>query len=118
MIINHIDVTTSADTAICGSSTVKLSANGGSGYSWFPATGLDNPISSNPTATPLVTTKYYVTVGNENGCTKKDSVTISVNSSVPVYFNNITTPFLSIIPQAVVALMDQQFPYLDKLKLI
>jgi hypothetical protein len=46
-------------------------------YSWDPATGLDNPTSPNPTATPGATTTYTVTVTNGQ-CTYSDDVTVTV----------------------------------------
>ena len=73
-------VTTSNDTSICKNSTVQLSANGGSAYTWFPTGSIDNPNTSAPVASPLVSTIYYVTVTDVNGCSKKDSVQVTVNS--------------------------------------
>lgn len=75
-----INVTKSPDTSLCGSLPVKIFAAGGSTYSWSPTAGLDNPNISNPVATPLSSTIYYVTVSNTNGCSKTDSISIEVNS--------------------------------------
>ena len=91
VITSNIDVAKSADTSLCGSSPVKLFATGGSIYSWFPVTGLDNATVSNPVATPLVSTKYYVTVTNADGCAKLDSIDIRVNSLPVIVKSNDTT---------------------------
>jgi len=48
------------------------------GMQWSPATGLDNPHILNPIATPTVTTKYTLTVQNQNTCTATDSLTVKV----------------------------------------
>jgi len=47
-------------------------------YDWIPSALLSNPNTSNPFATPTVTTIYYVTVTDSNGCIDIDSVTIEV----------------------------------------
>lgn len=49
------------DTAICAGGQVKLSAIPLQDYYWSPMNYLDNPASACPTATPPVTTKYYLT---------------------------------------------------------
>jgi len=48
-----------ADTGICIGQSVPLSTLGGLGFCWSPTTGLDDPTSTHPTATPAVTTKYH-----------------------------------------------------------
>lgn len=50
----------------------------GSTYQWSNAGTLDNPNSSNPNATPLVSTTYTVTVTSGVNCTAVDNVTITV----------------------------------------
>lgn len=54
-------------------------------YSWSPATGLSDPLLSNPIANPSQTTTYTLTTTNNNtGCTSTDSVTVTVNNNVPL----------------------------------
>ncbi len=49
-------------------------------YTWSPNNGTLNATNiPNPVAKPLVTTKYFVTVTDANGCSSVDSVTITVN---------------------------------------
>ncbi|MCF8277668.1 MAG: gliding motility-associated C-terminal domain-containing protein [Flavobacteriales bacterium] len=55
------------DTTICVGGSVELFATGGQTYIWSPTSGLNNPTSQNPTATPLTTTTYTVTVGQQSG---------------------------------------------------
>lgn len=59
---------------------MQLLAGGGTSYSWAPSSSLNNPNINNPVATPLTTTLYYVTVTNSIGCSKTDSIAITVNS--------------------------------------
>jgi hypothetical protein len=74
-------VTASAgnDTEICSGSSTQLQASGGTIYSWYPTTGLDDPNIANPVASPNTTTTYTVTVSNDNGCSDTDDVTVFVN---------------------------------------
>ena len=60
-----------------GSSTVLHATPSGYTYVWTPASTLDNPNSQNPVASPTVTTTYTVEISN-NGCTRSDTVTITV----------------------------------------
>lgn len=71
-----LPVTTSGDVSICRFDSVQLSAAGGVTYQWSPATGLNDPFSPNPKASPALTTTYKVIVTNGAGC--KDSTTLTV----------------------------------------
>ncbi len=48
-------------------------------YTWSPASTLDDPNSPSPTAMPLSSTTYYLTVEDNQGCTFTDSVKVEVN---------------------------------------
>ncbi|WP_158267103.1 PKD domain-containing protein [Chitinophaga niastensis] len=63
---------------ICLKNTIILHASGGNTYEWTPATGLDNPSSANPKASPVVTTTYKVKGTDNNGCVNNDQVEIRV----------------------------------------
>jgi gliding motility-associated-like protein len=68
------------DAVYCPSEPLVIGENSKPGftYQWTPSTGLSNPNISNPFASPLVTTKYYVTVtSGGGGCSNIDSVTIT-----------------------------------------
>ncbi len=71
-------VLVSPDTAICEDETVQLWALGGVSYSWLPDATLDNPASGQPIASPQITTTYFVTTYDSLGCSKTDSVRITV----------------------------------------
>lgn len=61
------DAIAGPDTTICFGQSVQLFSGGGETYSWSPAAGLNNPNVQNPTASPLSTTTYTVTVGQPTG---------------------------------------------------
>ncbi len=63
---------------ICMGNSTPLSATGGVGYLWSPASGLSSTTIANPVANPTVTTTYYVTVSSVAGCTAVDSVMVTV----------------------------------------
>ena len=67
------------DVAICPGASTNLTATGGITYVWTPSTGLDDPNSANPVATPAATTTYTVNGTDANGCTGTDAVTVTVN---------------------------------------
>ena len=59
----------SFDSAIiCAGESIRLSASGGTSYSWMPTSGLQNPATSDPIATPTASTNYQVVVSNQLGC--------------------------------------------------
>ncbi|PQJ10546.1 hypothetical protein CJD36_011260 [Flavipsychrobacter stenotrophus] len=64
----------------------------GSTFTWFPPEGLDNPLVSDPTATPDVSTMYVVTAVTENGCVAKDSINFHVNDDNVYGIPNAFTP--------------------------
>ncbi len=65
----------------CAISQSQLTASGATQYTWTPATTLDNPFSSSPVATPIVTTQYIVTGTDADGCTNSDSIQVLVNAT-------------------------------------
>lgn len=77
-------VTASGDATICYNTSANLLATGGIVYLWSPAGTLSNPSAGNPVATPLSTTKYYVTITDVNTCSYLDSVEITVRP-LPVF---------------------------------
>jgi hypothetical protein len=64
---------------ICNGANTALSATAYSGnvFAWSPATGLSTTTGANVTASPTVTTKYYVTATLSN-TVLNDSITITV----------------------------------------
>jgi hypothetical protein len=76
------------DKTICdGAHTTigdSLTASGGTTpytYSWNPSTGLSSASIANPSASPVSTTIYTVTVTDMNGCSSSASVNVKVNAN-------------------------------------
>jgi gliding motility-associated-like protein len=63
----------------CNKPFAQLNAGGASNYTWTPAFALTNSGIANPIANPAVTTTYFVTAADNNGCINKDSITLFVN---------------------------------------
>jgi len=78
-------------TIVFGES-VLLSASGGVSYNWTPAPSLDDPSGSNPLASPIVTTLYFVSGTDVNGCSSIDSVLVTVSQDLAVGVPNIFSP--------------------------
>ncbi len=89
--VNELPETTiSKDLTIGAGETTLLVATGGVTYAWFPTEGLSRSDIANPVASPTVTTTYEVTVTNELGCSRVDTVTVSVDNRV--FIPNLFSP--------------------------
>ncbi len=76
---------------ICFGASTRLRASGGVKYEWSPATGLDNPASATPVATPARTTEYRVRITNSFGCVQELRTRVEVNSEVRADFDVIVS---------------------------
>lgn len=73
-----------ADVWVCPGFDVQLNGSGGGTYGWAPSTGLNDPNSATPLASPTSTTIYLLTVTDGNGCSDTDDMTVTVNSDPPL----------------------------------
>jgi gliding motility-associated-like protein len=90
-ITDNLSFTPGNDPTICeGTNTVLNCTSNGNNFSWSPAAGLSNNSILHPVASPMVTTKYYVTA-SLGVCTKKDSVTVFVNPAPVAHAGNGST---------------------------
>ena len=81
---------------VCDSLTLRASTNYPPiAYAWLPPTGLDCRDCPEPTAMPLATTTYALTVTDALGCTAADSVLLKVLPRLDVYAPNVFRPDLS-----------------------
>jgi gliding motility-associated-like protein len=92
-----ISATADNDSIFAGSSTVIHAITDTTlTILWSPATGLSNPNSFNPTASPTTTITYTLTVIDSSGCPKTATVTIYVLSMqcdpADVFVPNTFTP--------------------------
>ena len=86
-IVNIVTVLTANagyDSSICSGESTTLNASGGTGFSWSPTAGLNNPNIANPVASPTTTTTYNVIVTSGTCPPASDSVLITVNPNPPV----------------------------------
>ena len=87
-----IDVTPEISTIEAGSS-VDLTATGATNYSWTPIDGLSCTDCSNPTASPDITTTYYVVGTDDLGCTGMDTALVIIEQNCgELYVPNIFSP--------------------------
>ena len=82
------------DTSICFADSVQLLASGSLLYSWDPIGSLDDPSISNPIASPINSTLYFVIGTDASGCSSIDSVNVIVNT-LPLAEAGIDTAFCS-----------------------
>ena len=75
-------------STICSGVSVNLgtTAVGGSTYSWTPASSLSSGVIANPVASPTVTTTYKIVETNSTGCKDSNTVTITVNGTLPLAY--------------------------------
>ncbi len=70
------------DKTICKGDSVTIgntaAGTGSYNYRWSPRAGLNDSTLATPKASPSVTTTYYVTVTDANGCIQRDTLTINV----------------------------------------
>jgi gliding motility-associated-like protein len=74
------------DQMVLAGETVTIGNVGTGNYSWTPTTGLSCTDCSLTDATPLATTTYTITVTNDYGCMRYDSVVIMVGCHDDVVF--------------------------------
>src|ERR1035437_5688866 len=67
------------DTTVHFGSSAMLHARGGVSYKWTPALSLSCSACQTTTATPKETTVYYVVAQNTYGCTRMDSVLVTIS---------------------------------------
>jgi gliding motility-associated-like protein len=64
----------------CSNAGSQLSVTGAIEYAWLPSGTLNNSMIRNPIASPLTTTRYFVTGKDINGCINTDSITVFVTA--------------------------------------
>jgi gliding motility-associated-like protein len=89
-LIDTLTVTSNAggDALSCNKDPVQIGAlpKAGLVYDWFPTTGLNDPLISNPFAGPDISTSYILTTRNSGGgCVDTDTVlvnAVSINNTM------------------------------------
>ncbi len=78
-----VDIDVMEDPSICLGESIVLNVNGGNEYLWQSNATLSATDIAQPTATPTVTTTYFVDVTTVDGCPYADSITVSVFDQLP-----------------------------------
>lgn len=77
---NQIEV--GEDGEICEGTTFQLTAPGGSLYTWFTEDRTFSSSDPSPVVQPALTTQYFLTATDANGCVRKDTIQVIVLDSV------------------------------------
>jgi gliding motility-associated-like protein len=72
------DIKATEDTTICAGSPVQMNVTQGTSFIWSPTAGLSDPLTPNPIARPMTTTRYIVTGIGTTRCASSDTVVITV----------------------------------------
>lgn len=73
------EVDAGEDREVCEGEEVQLQATGGTQYLWDDSPTLSSTEIENPTANPIVSTTYIVSISVPNGCLLRDSLQVIVN---------------------------------------
>jgi gliding motility-associated-like protein len=91
LIISKPEVETVHDAyQILKGESVQFGASGGATYEWHPVSGLSDPGSASPVATPLRTTEYSVLVKDTLGCVARARIIVIVEETA--FVPNLFTP--------------------------
>jgi PKD repeat protein len=79
-IINYFEgqVEVGDDGEICEGTEFRLTATGGSVYEWYTEDHTFSSSSPSPLVQPDISTRYFVTVTDADGCVKKDTIDVIV----------------------------------------
>lgn len=80
------------DQTIFAGGSATLDGNGGSSYLWSPSDGLSCTSCEDPVASPISSTTYIVTVTDDNGCIRSDTVEVIVDESSLLFIPNVFSP--------------------------
>ena len=86
------NITLGKDTSVSKGIEMKLQAEGGIRYEWFPQNGLDNSTIKNPVFDAVESTAYSVTGYDRNGCSNVALQTIEVSTDYNLIPTNVITP--------------------------
>jgi gliding motility-associated-like protein len=78
-------------TIFIGQST-SITVSGSGTYSWTPPGSLSCDDCQSPTASPLVTTTYIVSLVDSNGCASSDTITVIVLEEYDLFVPNAFSP--------------------------
>ena len=91
-ILTPFAVNAGPDTTISQGQSASLNGTGTGTPFWSPSSELNNPSTFNPTATPIITTNYILSVTDANSCTNSDTVLVTV---IPLAFDGVISNVFS-----------------------
>lgn len=83
IVVQANTVTAGSDKNITRYQTTTLDGVGTGTVSWSPAFNLSDATIHNPTASPLTTTTYTITLTDRHSCVSKDEVIVNVEVKIP-----------------------------------
>jgi hypothetical protein len=105
------------DTSIISGNSVIIggipSATGGTPgytYNWSPSTGLNDPASPNPVASPGQSTVYTLIVTDDADCTATDEASVIVTYAIPEQFISEITVYPNPSGELIKVRLDGTFP--------
>jgi hypothetical protein len=81
------------DAMMCEADGFQLTASGGVTYEWTTEDGSFTSSEPNPFVNPTKPTSYFVTVVDENGCSKTDTLTVGIKPYVIAAFETYDMDF-------------------------
>lgn len=88
--IHPKNISISPDTMICIGQSATITAYGGTSYSWGASATLNNTAIFNPIVTPTSNTNYSVSITDINGCVWDTSVTVNVDTLMPIALGSVS----------------------------
>jgi len=93
ILVGTIPPLVGTDTTILAGDTLVLTANGGgTTYNWWSESGFSCSNCPQISASPLVTTLYFVTTIDQFGCRNTDSILVKVDDVLTLYIPSAFTP--------------------------
>jgi PKD repeat protein len=81
------------DSPVCDGSSFQLTASGGVSYSWTSEDGSFTSSEQSPIVTPETATSYYVTIVDADGCSKTDTLHVTITPNVRAAFQTYNLDF-------------------------
>ncbi|OFX67148.1 MAG: hypothetical protein A2X12_07890 [Bacteroidetes bacterium GWE2_29_8] len=79
VVVSQLSATASNDITLCVGEAATISATGGINYEWS-----NGQMVQNINIMPIISTQYIVTIRNTTGCSKIDTVNVTVNNNLSV----------------------------------
>ncbi|NNV55192.1 PKD domain-containing protein [Limnovirga soli] len=87
-VIASPNVDAGVDSFLCAGQSIVLNGNGANLYNWVPDNSLSCTACASPVATPLISSKYFLTgIDTTSGCPYNDSVFVLVKQPFNVSVN-------------------------------